>query len=93
MTIVDSFKESINNAFKFTTFWARDKVTIKTTLNKTARHSDNVSLVPKIERLEVERIDDAHDKLTIIYDDVSFSGVITWKPSSNGRNFVFLGIE
>ena len=93
MRIGDSFKEAINNSFRYSVFWKHDKLTIKNTLNSKARHSDNISFLPYIDRLEVEPIDDTHDKVTIIYDDISFGGVVTWRPSSNGRNFVFLGIE
>lgn len=93
MTIKNAFKQAIKNAFIHSIFLKRDKETILNTLNTKVHGSNNVSIMPHIPSIEVERVDDTHDKVTFIYDDYSFVGIITWKPCANGMNFVFLNIE
>lgn len=93
MTIKNAFKQAIKNAFIHSIFLKRDKETILNTLNTKVHGSNNVSIMPHIPSIEVEKVDDTHDKVTFIYDDYSFVGIITWKPCANGMNFVFINIE
>ena len=93
MLISEAFKQAIKNAFIYSIFLKRDKESILKTLNKKVHGSDSISIVPPIPSIEVEKVDDTHDKVTFAYDDYTFVGVITWKPCANGTNFVFLNIE
>lgn len=93
MSIAEAFKQAIKNAFFHSVFLKRDKEFILKTLNTKIHGSANVSIMPPISSIEVERVDDTHDKVTFIYDDYTFVGIITWKPCANGMNFVFINIE
>lgn len=93
MSIAEAFKQAIKNAFIHSIFLKRDKESILKTLSTKVHGSANVSIVPPIPSIEVERVDDTHDKVTFNYDDYTFVGVITWKPCVNGMNFVFMNIE
>ena len=93
MSIAEAFKQSINNAFIHTIFLYLDKWSILKTFNVKVHGSANVTIIPPIQNIKIERIDETHDKVTFIYDDYTFVGVITWKPCVNGMNFVFMNIE
>jgi hypothetical protein len=93
MSIAEAFKQAIKNAFIHSIFLKRDKEFILKALNTKVHGSNNVNIVPPIQSIEVERIDDTHDKVTFGYDDYAFVGVITWKHCANGINFVFMNIE
>ena len=93
MSIAEAFKQAIKNAFIHSIFLKRDKEFILKTLRAKVHGSANVSIVPPIPSIEVERVDDTHDKVTFGYDDYAFDCVITWKPCTNGVNFVFMDIE
>jgi len=93
MSIAEAFKQAIKNAFIHSIFLKRDKEFIIKTLNAKVYGSNSVSMIPPIQKIEVEKIDDTHDKVTFGYDDYAFVGVITWKPCANGMNFVFMNIE
>ena len=93
MSIAEAFKQTIKNVFIHSIFLKRDKEFILKTLNTKVHGSNNINIVPPIPSIEVERVDDTHDKVTFGYDDYAFVGVITWKPCANGINFVFMNIE
>jgi len=93
MSIADAFKQTIKNAFIHSIFLKRDKEFIIKTLNTKAHGSASVSMIPPIQKVEVEKIDDTHDKVTFGYDDYAFDCVITWKPCTNGMNFVLMNVE
>lgn len=93
MTIAEAFKQTIKNAFIHSIFLERDKESILKTISTKVHGSANVSIIPPIQDIEVEKIDDTHDKVTFNYDDYTFVGVITWKPCVNGMNFVFMNFE
>ena len=91
MKISDSYKESIYNGFIHTSFRDRTAETIKATLNANVIGSGNVTLVPKIDKLEVTKVNDMTDSVTFIYDDFKFSLVFNWRKSTLG--FALIGIE
>lgn len=95
MSIAEAFKQTIKNAFIHSVFLKRDKEYIIEVLNTKVHGSDNVSILPPIPSIEVERVDDTHDKVTFSYDDYAFVGVITWKVTicDDSMNFVFMNIE
>ena len=44
--------------------------------------------------VKVEKLDDIHDKITLIYNDAQIDGVITWGASKLMEScFVFIKIE
>jgi hypothetical protein len=93
MTIEDSFKTAINNAFVNTIFVNRNSELILNILSTKVYGSNNISIVPPIPYLEVNKLDDTHDKVWIKFDDYSFEGIIHWKPCANKQNYVFIRIE
>lgn len=93
MKISDSYKVAINNAFRRCIFYSREKENVLNILHTLVHGSSNVTIIPPIQGLELEKIDDTHDKATFIFDDYTFVGIITWKLSSNGKNIVFIKIE
>ena len=93
MKISDSYKIAINRAFVHTIFLKRDNDVVLKTLNTLVHGSDNLSIIPPIQDVKVETIDDGHDKVTFYFDDYSFEGIITWKKSKNNLNYVFIKIE
>ena len=52
-----------------------------------------VVLSVKPKAVKVETIDDLHDKLSLLYDDKNVEGTITWRPSANGKHYVFSNFE
>ena len=94
MTIGQSIKIAINAAFVNTTFRGRDAITIRNTLNTKVHGSDNMLVIMPVPDVKVEKLDDTHDKITLIYDDVQIEGVITWIASKlMGNCFVFVKLE
>jgi len=93
MTVGDSLKSSINEVFRHCVFRGRDKKTVINTLRTKVHGSGNVYILPLFKDVELERLDEEHDKMTVQFDDYSFSGIITWKLSHDGRSFVFLSYE
>lgn len=95
MTIAESFKIAINDTFLHTVFQSRDAKTIFETITKNVHGSNNMRVIPPIPKIEVENIDQTHDKLTLCFDDVKVEGIVTWKVATapfNGR-FVFIKYE
>ena len=94
MTIGQSIKIAINAAFANTTFRGRDAITIRNTLNTKVHGSNNMLVMIPVPDVKVEKLDDMHDKITLIYDDMQIEGVITWGASKLMEScFVFIKIE
>lgn len=91
MTIAESYKAAIQNAFKNVIFKCRTQSCVETTLRTKIYGSETLTIIPPIQVVEFEKVDDYHDKVTFTFDDYSFSGIITWRFSAKG--FVFDGIE
>ena len=74
----------------------RDAKSVIAALNTSVMNSENIVLLPKVDNVELTKIDDLHDKLSLSWDDYKTEGVVTWKPSAN-KNWenavVFCGIE
>jgi hypothetical protein len=88
MNIGESYKISINKVFKNTIFKGRGHKDILETLATKVHGSDNVTIIPPFQFLKVEAVDDTHDSVSIIFDDYSIDGIITWIPIPNGFVFV-----
>lgn len=93
MTIAESYKQVINNAFANTIFLKRDNNVILKTLLSKVRGSDSISIIPPTQKVKIENIDDTHDRVTFEFDDYAFDGVITWKIRNDKMNIVFINIE
>ena len=73
----------------------RNTESVTAALNTNVRDSVNMVVLPKVDKVELTKIDDLHDKLSLSWDDYKTEGVVTWKPSTN-KNWdamVFCGIE
>lgn len=93
--IGESFKNSINCNFRCT-LMTRTPDGVMSTLNKPIKGSDNMVMIPKVSGVELERIDDHHDRLRLKWEDYTVDGVAEWKPSSNElekAKMVFVGIQ
>ena len=93
-TIGQNYKQAINNNFRHCAF-KRDAESVFNALNISVKGSDNMTILPKVEKVELTTIDDLHDKLSLSWDDYKTEGVVTWRPSDNkiSNEMVFCGIE
>ena len=93
-TIGQNYKDAINRNFRYNTI-GRNTESILNALNIGVKGSDNMVILPKVEKIELTKIDDLHDKLSLSWDDYKTEGVVTWKPSVNKLEtaMVFCGIE
>ena len=93
-TIGKNIKDAINNNFMYNVM-QRNIESVTAALNTNVRDSVNMVVLPKVDKVELTKIDDLHDKLSLSWDDYKTEGVVTWKPSTN-KNWdamVFCGIE
>ena len=94
-TIGKNIKDAINNNFMYNVM-ERNAKSVIAALNTGVRDSENMVVLPKVDNVELTKIDDLHDKLSLSWDDYKTEGVVTWKPSAN-KNWenavVFCGIE
>lgn len=93
MTIGDSVKKVINNAFVNTIFMERTPKALHEAFSKNVDGSNNISILPSINNMYLEYIDENHDKVAFLYDDYVFDGIITWRKSTNNLNYVFQSIK
>lgn len=87
MKINEAIVNSINVGFKNCVFMSRDAECMRNTLNVLVKGSDNVHFIPCVPEVKVEKIDDLHDKLSLLYDDYKVEGVVTWRASK--EHYVF----
>ena len=85
--IGDTIVDAINRNFVHNIFMSRDAECIKNTLNIKVKGSDSIHMMPYVPEVKVERIDDLHDKLSLLYDDYKVEGVVTWRESK--EHYVF----
>jgi hypothetical protein len=93
-TIGKNIKDAINNNFMYNVI-QRNAESVIAALNTSVSGSENMVVLPKADKVELTKIDDLHDKLSLSWDDYKTEGVVTWKPSTN-KNWeamVFCGIE
>lgn len=84
---------SINLAFGNCVFLDRNPKVVEGIIsNKINDHKIDV-LANKPKAIKVETIDNLHDKLSLLYDDKDVEGTITWRPSQNGKHYVFSKFE
>lgn len=90
MKIGESIVSSINKGFRNCKFSGRDAESIKNTLNILVHDSNTIHFMPCVPEVKVEKVDDLHDKLSLLYDDYKVEGVVTWRKSQNEKQFVFV---
>ena len=82
--VTDSFKEEVNEA---------DEEEMKKEAEALTELFRKVLNEEKLD-VKVEKLDDMHDKITLIYNDAQIEGVITWGASKLMEScFVFIKIE
>ena len=93
-TIGKNIKDAINNNFMYNVM-ERNAKSVTAILNTNVKDSDNMIVLPKVDNVELTKIDDLHDKLSLSWDDYKTEGVVTWKPTTNKEweAMVFCGIE
>ena len=93
-TIGKNYKEAINRNFMHVAM-KRDAESVFEALNIGLKGSDNMIMLPKVEKVELTKVDDLHDKLSLSWDDYKTEGVVTWRPSESKvvEAMVFCGIE
>ena len=93
-TIGNNIKVAINNNFMHNVI-GRSADEVRNALNTKVKGSENMVVLPQIDKVELATIDDLHDKLLLSWDDYKVEGVVTWKPSANKveKAMVFYGIE
>ena len=87
-TIGKNIKDAINNNFMYNVM-QRNTESVTAALNTNVRDSVNMVVLPKVDKVELTKIDDLHDKLSLSWDDYKTEGVVTWKPSTNKHNKKF----
>ena len=92
MKISDSYKLVVNNIFRHTIFDSHDKKEILKNLQLNVRGSSNVTFIPPCNRIEVESIDQTHDKVAFQFDDCEVDGIVEWLPKEDGK-YVFLNFS
>ena len=85
---------SINIGFGNCVFLTRNPMTIETVIKNKVNDLKVAWSAKRPSSVKVETIDDLHDKLSLSYDDdENVEGTITWRPSQNGKHFVFTKFE
>lgn len=93
-TIGNNYKKAINNNLIYNLI-ERSEDGITSAINIGIKDSNNMQILPSVEKVELEQIDDLHDKLSLYWADYKIEGVIAWKPSANKltKAMVFYGIR
>lgn len=85
---------SINIGFKNCMFPSRRAQAIENVINDRVSDLHVAWSSKRPTRVSVETIDDLHDKLLLKYDDnEDVEGTITWRPSQDGKHYVFAKFE
>ena len=90
---MESIINSINNGFGNCVFLNRDNKSVEGIISNKINDPKLNVLSVKPKGINIEPIDTLHDKLSLLYDDKNVEGVITWRPSKNGKHFVFCHFE
>lgn len=93
-TIGNNYKKAINNNLIYTLI-ERSADGIASAININVKDSNHMHILPNVEKVELEKVDDLHDKLSLYWADYKIEGVVAWKPSANKptKAMVFYGIR
>jgi hypothetical protein len=78
-SIKDKLKELVNDNFRNVMFFERTEREMMETLNAGVHHSTNMRVFPKVSKVEVTNIDEAHDEVKLLWSDLEVKGIITWR--------------
>jgi hypothetical protein len=78
-SIKDKLKELVNDNFKHVSVYQRNDDTILKTLNTGVHNSTNMRVFPKVSKVEVTNIDEAHDEVKLLWSDLEVKGIMTWR--------------
>ncbi len=90
---MDNITSSINVGFGNCIFLSRSTKHVESVISDKIFDTKFVVLAHRPKAVKVETIDDLHDKLSLRYDDKDVEGTITWRPSTNGKHYVFSKFE
>jgi hypothetical protein len=93
-TIGNNYKKAINNNLIYNLI-ERSADGVASAINVNVKDSNHMHILPNVEKVELEKIDDLHDKLSLYWADYKIEGVVAWKPSANKETkaMVFYGIR
>ena len=86
---------SLRDGFQHCVFLNRNPKTIEGIFSSKINDPKIHVLASRPKSVKVETIDDLHDKLSLLYDDVdeNVEATITWRVSSDGVHYAISGIE
>ena len=93
-TIGNNYKKAINNNLIYNLI-ERSADGVASAININVKDSNHMQILPSVEKVELEKVDDLHDKLSLYWADYKIEGVVAWKPSANKltKAMVFYGIR
>ena len=94
-TLSNNIKDAINRNFEFNVV-ERNAKSVFNMLNTHAKGSDDMVVLPHVDKVELTEIDALHDKVSLLWDDYKVEGTITWTPSNNPitkGSVVFVKVE
>ena len=94
-TLSNNIKDAINRNFEFNVV-ERNAESVFNMLNTHAKGSDDMVVLPHVDKVELTEIDALHDKVSLLWDDYKVEGTITWTPSKNALtkdSVVFVKVE
>jgi hypothetical protein len=94
-TLSNNIKDAINRNFEFNVV-ERNAKSVFNMLNTHAKGSDDMVVLPHVDKVELTEIDALHDKVSLLWDDYKVEGTITWTPSKNDLtkdSVVFVKVE
>ena len=94
-TLSNNIKDAINRNFEFNVV-ERNAKSVFNMLNTHAKGSDDMVVLPHVDKVELTEVDALHDKVSLLWDDYKVEGTITWTPSKNPTtkdSVVFVKVE
>lgn len=82
MTIKETIVDYANRMFRHTIFKNRDESTIFQGFQSTIHGSYSTPAIPIMNAIEVEHLDETHDKIKFIYDDATIDVIAEWRMNS-----------
>ena len=89
ITVMAQRINAFNNAFKNCIFINKDNA-LKTI---TERIDENDVFTEKPVKINMERVDDRHDRLSLTFSNGELDGIITWRKTKSGNHYVMAGYE
>lgn len=81
MKIEESIINQIKNVYRFSAFKERSEEVLLKTFRTPIHDSNTLLAVLDMDGIKIERVDDYHDKLILIYDNYRVEALATWSIS------------